>query len=107
MQQRKLCLIVFIQIFISVSNQSKMSLEINRARSHYDQTGDLTPLVVSLFSEDKIEKVTGVDLICIIDTSGSMSGSPISLARESLKYLVNLMTEEDNFALVEFNSYVI
>ena len=105
MQQRKLFVVVFIQIFITISNQSKMSLEINRARSHYDQTGDLTPLVVSLFSEDKIEKVTGVDLICIIDTSGSMYGSPISLARESLKYLVNLMTEEDNFALVEFNSY--
>ena len=37
----------------------------------------------------------------------SMYGDKIKLVRESLKYLVNLMNEEDNFALVKFDSYAV
>ena len=36
-----------------------------------------------------------------------MYGDKIKLVRESLKYLVNLMNEEDNFALVKFDSYAV
>ena len=83
---------------------SFINIEINRSRAHSDQTGDLTPLVVSLSCPDKNEKVTGVDLICIVDVSGSMYGTNIKLVKESLTYLVNLMNEQDNFALVTFSS---
>ena len=93
-----------MHIFILVTNDD-LSLDIFRARSHADQTGSLTPLVVSLSSIDKSEKVKGVDLICIVDVSGSMYGSKIQLVRESLKYLVNLMNEQDNIALITFTSY--
>jgi uncharacterized protein with von Willebrand factor type A (vWA) domain len=46
----------------------------------------------------------GVDLICIVDISGSMAGDKIELVKESLKYLVNLMNEQDNFSLIVFES---
>jgi Mg-chelatase subunit ChlD len=106
MRKEILTLILFLQIFCLILNQSSISLEIQRSRSHFDQTGKLTPLVVSLSSEDKIEKIKGVDLICIVDVSGSMSSprNKIELVKESLKYLVNLMNEEDNLALVTFDT---
>ena len=74
-------LLVILQLFAYISNDD-INLEIGRARSHTDQTGELTPLVVSLSSPDKSEKLKGVDLVCIVDVSGSMSGENIRLVRE-------------------------
>ena len=103
MNSRYLFVVILMQMISFSLND--LSLEILRSKSHSDQTGNLTPLVVSLSSEDIINKVKGVDLICIVDESGSMSGQPISLVRESLKYLVGLMNEQDRVALVTFESY--
>ena len=94
---------IIIQILFKANGDSP-SLTINRSKSHIDKSGNYTPLVVSLSTEDKNEKVKSVDLICIVDVSGSMSGSPINLVKESLKYLVKLMNETDNFAIVTFSS---
>ena len=104
MNKRILC-VILVQILVLISSKTKdsMSLEINRSKSHVDQTGDLTPLVVTLSSEDKTQKMKGVDLICIVDVSGSMSGDKIKLVKESLKYLVKLMNETDNLALITFS----
>ena len=100
---KRILLVVILQLFVYISNDD-INLEINRARAHNDQTGDLTPLVVSLSSPDKNEKLKAVDLICIVDISGSMSGTNIELVRESLEYLANLMNEQDNLAIVTFES---
>ena len=51
---------------------------------------------------DKSEKTKGVDLICVVDVSGSMSGSRINLVKESLKYLTKLMDNRDRLAIVAF-----
>ena len=94
---------IIILILLLKANADSPSLTINRSKSHKDKSGDYTPLVVSLSTEDKAEKVKPVDLICIVDVSGSMSGEPLALVKESLKYLVKLMNETDNFALVTFS----
>ena len=105
MNKTLLLFVISLHILVLISSkEEKISLNIERAKSHSDQTGNLTPLVVSLTSQDTKIKIKPVDLICIVDVSGSMSGDKIKLVRESLKYLVNLMKEEDNFALVEFES---
>ena len=88
-----------------IKSQCALTLSINKSKRHEDKTGRFTPLVVSLSSEDKAEKVKGIDLIVIVDRSSSMSGEPIMLVKESLKYIVELMNEKDNFALVTFSSY--
>ena len=44
-------------------------------------------------------------LISILDFSGSMADEPIDLVKESLKYLVKLMSDKDNLALVTFSNY--
>src|SRR5690606_19642210 len=44
------------------------------------------------------------DMIFIIDTSGSMQGSSIIQARESLALALTRLRPEDNFNVIEFNS---
>jgi len=45
-----------------------------------------------------------VDIICVLDTSGSMSGDRISLLRKSVRRLVRGVNHKDRLALIEFNS---
>ena len=97
--------LLLIQIlFVFVLNEEEVLIKIQKSRSHSDQTNDLTPLVVSVSSEDKDTKANGVYLICVVDVSGSMYGSKISLVKESLNYLVDkVMTEQDYFSLIKFS----
>ena len=90
---------IIIQMLFKKANADSFSLTINRSKSHIDKSGYYTPLVVSLSTEDKNEKVKPVDLICIVDISVSMYGEPLDLVKESLKYLIKLMNDTDNFAL--------
>ena len=106
MNKKLLYINILIGILVFISNKDTPSLEIHRSRSHMDQTKNLTPLVVTLSTEDKSEKMKDVDLICIVDVSGSMYGNKIQLVKESLKTLVNYMTEKDNLALITFSHYV-
>ena len=100
----KINIFFLIIIAIIISNANLASLEIFKSKFHYEQTGDLTPLIISLSSEDKNEKIKGVDIFCIVDVSGSMYGEPLELVKESLKYLVNLMNEQDKFTLLQFSN---
>ncbi len=44
------------------------------------------------------------ELVFVIDTSGSMGGSSIEQARESLGYALRRLTPRDRFNIIEFNS---
>ena len=45
-----------------------------------------------------------VDIVFVIDTSGSMSGTKISQARESLVVVISQLRDEDYFTIVRFSS---
>jgi len=62
-----------------------------------------TPIILNLLSQDTNEQKSNVDLICIIDISGSMNGNKILLVKESLKKLISLMTDKDRISIVLFN----
>ena len=96
--------LVIFQLFLLILNKSEADFGISRSKRHEDKTGKLTPLVVSVSTEDKNKKVKGVDLIFIVDVSGSMSGSRMTLVKESLTYMVDLMNEQDSMALIKFES---
>jgi len=100
---QKLFLLTFIYLSIFNPSQEIPTLKIGKAKAHRDISGNYTPLAVSLSTEDKGTKVKPVDLICVVDKSGSMGGKPFELVLESLRYLINLMDETDNFALVTFS----
>ena len=93
-------ILILLNLFVLISNRA----EIKRSKPDVSQTGHLTPLVATLTSEDIKKKVNGVDLIFVVDISGSMGGDRINLVKESLKYIVSLMKEEDNMSLVLFES---
>ena len=96
--------LLFLQIFLLKSDDSNLKLNIYRSKNHEDQTGKLTPLVISLSSDDVKEKITNADLIFVVDVSGSMSGSAIQLVKETLNYIVDITKENDNIALITFHS---
>ena len=59
MSKKLLYINILIGILVFISNKDTPSLEIHRSRSHIDQTKNLTPLVVTLSTEDKSEKMKG------------------------------------------------
>lgn len=44
-----------------------------------------------------------IDLICVIDRSGSMAGKKIDLVKNALKQLIELLNENDRISLVIFD----
>jgi Ca-activated chloride channel family protein len=45
------------------------------------------------------------EVVFVIDTSGSMSGSSIAQARDALELAIARLSEQDSFNVIEFNSY--
>ena len=62
-----------------------------------------TPIVLNIISKDVKEKKSNVELICVIDISGSMRGEKIKLVKQSLKILIEMMGDKDKLGLVLFN----
>ena len=104
MKTKALLLLIFIQFFLLISNKSITNFEIVRSKRHEDQSGNLTPLVVYAKTEDQKVKVTAADLIFVVDVSGSMWGDRINLVKQCINKMVDLMTEQDNMALITFES---
>jgi Ca-activated chloride channel family protein len=51
-------------------------------------------------------KVIGKDIVLVVDTSGSMQGDKIQEAKKALRYMINALHPEDNFAILQFNTDV-
>ena len=47
---------------------------------------------------------TSVDLICVLDVSGSMSGEKITLLKETMKFLIETLTPCDRLCIITFNN---
>ena len=62
-----------------------------------------TAFVISLSSKDKLERESDVDLICVIDISGSMKGNKLTQLKHSLKAIISFMTSKDRLCIVLFN----
>jgi uncharacterized protein YegL len=45
-----------------------------------------------------------MDLVIIVDNSGSMDGSPINIVKDTLKYVIRELSENDRISIITFNS---
>ena len=54
------------------------------------------PIILNLKSQETNTQISNVDLICVIDISGSMQGEKIILVKESLKKIVSLISYNDS-----------
>ncbi len=52
------------------------------------------------------EKVVSKDIVLVADTSGSMSGEKIEQNKKALKYVINALSPDDRFGIVQFNTDV-
>jgi Mg-chelatase subunit ChlD len=55
---------------------------------------------------NETEKRQSIDLLAVIDKSGSMEGEKLKLIKTSLDFIVEQLTEKDKFSLVCFDSEV-
>ena len=67
------------------------------------------PCMVSLISpeveEDKVESERqGMDLVCVVDVSGSMQSGKLSLVKETLKFMLSKLNHKDRVSIVTFSS---
>jgi Mg-chelatase subunit ChlD len=68
------------------------------------------PVMINLSTKKKLEEEKTlefrppIDLICVVDTSGSMSGNKINLVQQTLKYLLTIMKEYDRLCLINFEN---
>lgn len=52
----------------------------------------------------KDDKRAPIDIVCVIDDSGSMQGMKAKLVRKSLKYIMKILNEDDRVCLIAFDS---
>jgi Mg-chelatase subunit ChlD len=50
------------------------------------------------------QEKTPLDVVCILDNSGSMSGSKIDNLKRAMEFVVSTLTEKDRLSIVTFNS---
>jgi Mg-chelatase subunit ChlD len=60
------------------------------------------PAIVSLKTSGGSR--TSVDLICVIDNSGSMNGEKIKLVQDTINFLLETLTPSDRLSIITFNS---
>jgi Mg-chelatase subunit ChlD len=63
------------------------------------------PLMVTYKAKDHAleEERVGLDLVMIIDVSGSMGGEKINLVRETLIFIIDELQEKDRLCLIKFD----
>ena len=85
---------------IENSLERKLNISILQSQKLF---GKNTAFVISLSSKDKLERESDVDLICVIDISGSMKGNKLTQLKHSLKAIISFMTSKDRLCIVLFN----
>lgn len=88
-------------------SEDKLELSAKSALSPLQGQQEL-PCMVSLKGVskdlDEIERVRpGLDLVCVIDISGSMGGIKVELVRQTIGFLVTKLTKHDRLSIVVFD----
>ncbi|CAG9334593.1 unnamed protein product [Blepharisma stoltei] len=77
-------------------------IELKNAAQEVPCTLSLQGMDISL---DEIQKNRqGIDLVCVIDISGSMVGEKIQLVKETLEFLLTVLDRRDRMSLCVFNN---
>ena len=93
---------LLIILLLLLSTINSIDISILKGEKLFNEN---TPIIVNILSEEKKEKSSNVELICVIDVSGSMVGEKIKLVKQSLKLLLEMMGENDKLGLVLFNHH--
>ncbi len=61
-------------------------------------------IVLSSEGEELSSSHIPIDLVCVVDQSGSMRGEKIQLLRKTLSYITDQLNEYDRLSIVSFNT---
>ena len=88
-----------LKLYLKENNSPQISLLNSKSENS-------TYSMITVFPPTKKEKTVFIprDVIFLIDTSGSMSGSSIGQAKEGLKQCLKMLRNEDRFTIVRFAS---
>jgi Mg-chelatase subunit ChlD len=95
----------------SVQNLVSMKMKCLRAAISKKELSDpkfLMPLLVSIKTED-VENEDfrqALDLVLVIDVSGSMKGQKIELVKTTLDFVIDELDERDRISIITFNSNI-
>ncbi|OMJ87207.1 hypothetical protein SteCoe_11132 [Stentor coeruleus] len=95
-------------ISTETSEQEDIEISLHFARNYFTPSDSYQewPCTVLLKAPEVIEtKRSGVDIICVIDVSGSMSGNKIELVKSTLVFMLTQMTSADRVSIVSFSSF--
>lgn len=89
-----------------VENAIQLSLRLKRKIVQSSSFNNQTfPMLVSLAVDNlKTSSKAPIDLVCVIDQSGSMNGEKIELVQNTFNYLLNYLGDSDRISIVVFNS---
>ncbi|KAL4509553.1 hypothetical protein ABPG73_022769 [Tetrahymena malaccensis] len=98
--------------------EEKLILEVKTLHKHFqfNKNQDQTiPIMVSVKTLDQannmevesniIEGRPNIDLICVIDNSGSMEGSKIENVKNTILQLIEILNPNDRLSLITFNNF--
>ena len=80
--------------FYKVNSQNSLEIPIKIS---------LKALENSMEIETDLSNRSAIDLICVVDVSGSMGGHKLELVKKTLKYIISILKDSDRFALIIFD----
>lgn len=62
---------------------------------------NIVPIMATI--KGSASKRTNVDMICVLDVSGSMSGKKLRLLKQTITYMLEILEDNDRFSLITFS----
>jgi uncharacterized protein YegL len=98
------------EVKYNLQENVKLSFAPKKRMVHLGKEKSILPVMLSAKtleliknSKKQFQKVP-IDLILVIDKSGSMSGAKESLVKQSITYLLTILTENDRICLITFEN---
>lgn len=91
-------------VVIDISVKEPESLSASFLTSGSDGDYYTTAAIVPAFDCDTVEDTGPREVVFIIDTSASMSGTPLNQAKEGIVKAMRYLRPQDHFSILEFNS---
>jgi Mg-chelatase subunit ChlD len=81
-------------------SNKKLTISVLQSQKLFNKN---TAFVLSINSPDKIDRESNVDVLCVIDISGSMKGQKLNHVKLSLKSIISFMNPKDRLCIILFN----
>lgn len=88
----------------TIKDKVHLSMKLKYKQIKANNTSQTYPMLVTLTADEIENSKTSMDLVCVLDVSGSMQGMKIQLLKQTFPILLDLLNENDRLSIVIFNS---